>query len=182
MRIIIIFCLFFVACQQDYKPSYSKIEANLNNIENLHPSEQIIAQKLNNISQKFNIGLISSIALNEALEREKNMQIIASIPRGIYILGFIKNAKNFPFKPIFSDDWRESVIDSANFTREKFMEFLGDKNTTIIFYDNGDGSAINAARWAQKMDYMDVNILSGNFNAWREMGFEISFDMPECCK
>ncbi|WP_181646774.1 rhodanese-like domain-containing protein [Helicobacter sp. 16-1353] len=107
-----------------------------------------------------------------------NLQIITTIPRGIYILGFIKGAKNFEFNADFSGVWES---DTKN-EQAKFFEFLGDKNNKIIFYDNGENSAKTGALWAKKLGYKNVYLLAGNFQSWRENNFEISFDMPECCQ
>lgn len=177
-KLILIIAIFlFIGCNEE-KISFINIENNINNIQALNVKEKEIAQSYIENAKNNNYKLITSIELKSKIDNNENIQIIAVVPRGNYILGFIKGAKNFEFNNVFSGIWND---DTKN-QKEKFIEFLGDKEKEIIFYDNNDDRANTAAIWAKKLGYKNVSILIGGFTNWRERNFEVSFDMPECCK
>lgn len=179
MKIVLfILLMIFIGCENKEGISFAKIEDNIKTLESLNKNEILIAQNILEDAKIYDYKLISTKELESLLENGADMQIIATIPKGIYILGFIKGAKNFEFKSAFSGVWED---DTKN-TKEKFFEFLGDKNKKIIFYDNGENSARSGVLWAKKLGYNDVYLLAGNFQGWKERNFEISFDMPECCR
>lgn len=179
MKILIfIVLLLFVSCSNiDDKISYAKIENNLNNLESLNKNEILIAKDIVEDSNKNNYQLITSKELNAIIDM-KNLVLIAVMPRAIYNLGFIKGSKNFEFNASFSEIWE----DDTKRTESDFLDFLGDKNNKIIFYDNADNSARVAILWTKKLGYKNIHLLAGNFMAWKENNFLVSFDAPECCK
>lgn len=175
--ILFIAILLFVGCDKN-QISFINIEENMNNIEALNTQEKAILESHIKNAKENNYNLITTKELKNKLDSGGDMQIIAVVPRGIYILGFIKNTKNFEFNNNFSGIWEKDT----NNPQDKFIEFLGDKQKEIIFYDNGEGATITAAIWAKKLGYDNVAILVGGFKGWRERNFEISFDIPECCQ
>ncbi len=131
---------------------------------------------------------------SESLASQLNdFVIIATLPRGIYNLGLIPNAKHFGFGKSLSlnEDgsewnWKE---DSQNGDMKQFVEFLGaDKGAKIVFYDEGDsifapaGSAHTAILWAQHLGYTELYRLVGGFGAWKALGKPITTQMPKCCE
>lgn len=50
-------------------------------------------------------------------------------------------------------------------------------STTVVVYDNGEGLAERAARTLQRMGYVDVSLLSGGLQGWRDAGGEIFIDV-----
>lgn len=154
-----------------------------NEISDIKDNEQMLTERekidLHIQSAKNNdYKLITALELKNRLDDNDDIQIIAVVPRGIYILGFIKGAKNFEFNNEFSGIWEND----ANDKKDKFIEFLGNKEKEIILYDTGESNAITAAIWAKKLGYSNVSILIGGFKEWRDKNFEISFDIPECCQ
>nr|WP_231860295.1 rhodanese-like domain-containing protein [Helicobacter himalayensis] len=131
---------------------------------------------------------------SESLASQLNdFVIIATLPRGIYNLGLIPNAKHFGFGKSLSlnEDgsewnWKE---DSQNGDLKQFVEFLrADKGAKIVFYDEGDsifapaGSAHTAILWAQHLGYTELYRLVGGFGAWKALGKPITTQMPKCCE
>lgn len=174
--ILFVAILLFIGC--DEKISFIDIEENINHLESLNSQEREIAQMQIKHAKENNYRLITTKELKDKLESGGDLQIIAAIPRGIYTLGFIKNAKNFEFSNNFSGIWEKDTKGS----KDKFIDFLGDRKKEIIFYDNGENTAITAAIWAKKLGYENVAILIGGFKGWKERDFEISFDIPTCCQ
>lgn len=129
-------------------------------------------------------------------ELAKDMQsyiIMATLPRGVYNLGLIPNAKHFEFalSPSLNDNGSEWnwEADSLSRTQDEFLALLGeDKNAKIVFYDSGEygfspmGSAIVAIMWAKKLGYNNVYRLVGGFNAWKDLKLPISTEVPHCCQ
>ena len=166
--ILIVLIIFFNACKKE-NISFANIEDNLNNELNLNEAEKLIAKKIIENAKNNDFKLITSKELEEIIN-ELNLEIIASIPRGIYNLGFIENAKNFEF-------------DKKSEEEKKRLEFLlGDKKNKIVFYDNGDGGAINTLLWAKELGYKNLYYLVGNFSAWKERNYFISLESPMCCE
>lgn len=178
--LVLIIAIMFMGCGNEKNISFVNIEDHLQTMESLNSSEKLIAENILKNAKDGNYKLISTKELNNALQNGENMEIIATIPRGIYILGFIKGAKNFEFQSVFSGKWENDVKQN---TQEKFISFLGDdKNKKIIFYDNGENSAHSGILWAKNLGYRNIYLLVGNFRGWKERNLEISFDMPECCQ
>ncbi len=175
--IFVVMMVLFIGCNKD-EVSFINIENNINNTQILTTKEREIAKSHIENAKKYNYKLITTIDLKHKLDNNENIEIIAVVPIGLYTLGFIKGAKNFEFNSEFSGIWEE---DTKN-PKEKFLEFLGNKDKEIIFYDNGETNAITATIWAKNLGYQNVSILIGGFIGWRERNFEISFDMPECCR
>lgn len=166
--ILIALILCFSGCKKE-NISFAKIEDNLNNELNLNRAEKLIAKNIVENAKNFDYQLITSQEL-EKIINQSNLEIIAVMPRGIYNLGFIENAKNFEF-------------DKKSEEEKKRLEFLlGEKENKIIFYDNGDGGAINALLLAKEMGYKNLYYLIGNFSAWKERNYYISFESPMCCE
>lgn len=159
---------------------FAKIERHINDTSSLNTREATLYAEILAQSRENDYTLISTKELNRRINMGEKFTIIASVPRGIYILGFIQGAKNFGFRVEYSGIWEDDVLDSAS--QDKFREFLGKVDTSIIIYDNGDGSGKVATLWAKKLGYINVAYLVGGFQAWRSNGFLVSFDMPECCK
>ena len=174
--VLFIIILFFIGCNKEI--SLLKIEENLNDLNSLNTQEKAIAEEKIERAKENHYILITTKELKNKIDKNENIQIIATIPRGKYILGFIKNAKNFEFNENFSGIWEKDTKES----KEKFMDFLGSKKKEIIFYDNGENSATTAAIWAKKLGYKNVGLLVCGFESWKERDFEISFDMPKCCQ
>ncbi len=200
--IAMLFCIIcIVACSND-EISYRALEDNLSNINVLNSKEQHIATKILDDAKNGTYCLITTDELHDLMyhsaqlsanairsetcnnniesQNASTLQIISTSPRGVYILGFIEGTKNIGFNTTFSGIWEDDVLDSA--TKERFGELLGDVENMIVFYDNGQDSAKNGARWAIKMGYKRVYLLVGGFNAWKERDYLVSFDMPECCQ
>lgn len=176
-QLILLIMALFIGCNEN-KISFINIEENMHAIQTLSTQERTIAESYINNATKNDYKLITTKELKAKLDSNDDMEIIAVVPRGIYSLGFIRGAKNFEFGDEFSGNWGN---DTKN-TQDKFIGFLGDKQQEIIFYDNGTNNATTAAIWAKKLGYENVSILVGGFVGWRERDFEISFDMPECCR
>lgn len=154
----------------------------------LESMEEAIALKQR--ADNNNYKLIDSESLASGLN---DFVIIATLPRGIYNLGLIPNAKHFGFSKSLSlnEDgsewnWKE---DSQNGDMKQFVEFLGaNKGAKIVFYDEGDsifapaGSAHTAILWAQHLGYTELYRLVGGFGAWKALGKPITTQMPECCE
>ena len=49
-------------------------------------------------------------------------------------------------------------------------DFVAVKNSRIIFVSNQSARAVMAAYWYRQMDFRDVKVLQGGFEAWRESG------------
>lgn len=165
---LIVLILFFNGCKKE-NISFANIEDNLNNELNLNEAEKLIAKNIIENAKNNDFKLITSKELEEIIN-ELNLEIIAAIPRGVYNLGFIENAKNFEFS------------ERSSTAKERLEFLLGDKKNKIVFYDNGDGGAINTLLWAKELGYKNLYYLVGNFSAWKERNYFISFESPMCCE
>lgn len=119
--------------------------------------------------------------------------IIATLPRGIYNLGLIPNAKHFEFalSPSLNENGSEWnwEADALSRSQKAFIELLGDnKDAKIIFYDSGEhifapmGSAHVGIMWAKHLGYTHLYRLVGGFDAWKALGLPVTTQVPHCCE
>lgn len=192
--------LIFNACSENKEQGkYAKlvsiieqIQSDANSVDkNMDMSLVDDAFALDSRAKSSGYKLISPKELNEINNEE--IVIIASVPRGIYNLGLIPNAKNFEFakSPSVNDDGSEWnwQADALNREQSEFIEFLGnDKDKKIIFYDSGEdiispiGSAHIGLMWAKQLGYNNLYRLIGGMEAWREFNLPITTQMPSCCQ
>ncbi|CAM2785046.1 rhodanese-like domain-containing protein [Helicobacter hepaticus] len=119
--------------------------------------------------------------------------IIATLPRGIYNLGLIPEARHFEFalSPSLNEDgsdWNWTA-DALGRTQEDFIKLLGEnKEAKILFYDSGEnifspvGSAHVGLLWAKHLGYTHLYRLIGGQNAWKDMHLPLSTQVPHCCQ
>ena len=118
---------------------------------------------------------------------------MATLPRGVYNLGLIPNAKHFEFalSPSLNDNGSEWnwEADALSRKQDEFIALLGkDKDSKIVFYDSGEyglspmGSAVVGIMWAKKLGYNNIYYLVGGFNAWKDLKLPISTEAPHCCQ
>lgn len=130
---------------------------------------------------------------NELNAHNDDFVIIATLPRGIYNLGLIPNAKHFEFalSPSLNPDGSEWNWESDALSRsqEDFIQLLGQKkDAKIVFYDSGEyitapmGSAHIGIMWAQRLGYTQLYRLVGGLNAWKDLGLPLTTEVPHCCK
>lgn len=119
--------------------------------------------------------------------------IIATLPRGIYNLGLIPEARHFEFalSPSLNEDgsdWNWTA-DALGRAQEDFINLLGQsKEAKILFYDSGEnifspvGSAHLGLLWAKHLGYTHLYRLIGGQNAWKDMNLPLSTQVPHCCQ
>lgn len=140
-------------------------------------------------SHEIGYKLLSPLELKERLDE---YIIIATMPRGVYNLGLIPNAKHFEFSisPNVDESGKEVwELDAKYRPQEQFIRFLGeDKNAKILFYDEGEhifspvGSVHIALLWAKALGYTNLYRLSGGLKAYKELGIPLSTQAPSCCQ
>ncbi len=133
------------------------------------------------------------ITPNELNAHNGEFVIISTLPRGIYNLGLIPNAKHFEFaiSPTLNDNGSEWnwEADALSRPQEEFIHLLGEnKDAKIVFYDSGEhiyapmGSAHIGIMWAKHLGYTQLYRLVGGFNAWKDLGLPITTEKPHCCE
>lgn len=134
------------------------------------------------------------LILPSQLEAERDsFVIISTLPRGIYNLGFIPQAKHFEFalSPNLNENGSEWNWEADALSREMedFVHLLGgDKDAKIVFYDSGEhifapmGSAHVGLMWARHLGYKNLYRLVGGFEAWKGLKLPISTEVPHCCE
>lgn len=170
----------------------AQIENALNNLNALNMPREITEDALELIQRANAVGywLLLPDELSKNLD---SYIIIATLPRGIYNLGLIPNAKHFEFalSPTLNDNGTEWnwEADALSRAQSEFVAFLGsERDAKIIFYDSGEhnfspmGSANVAIMWAKHLGYTNVSRLVGGFNAWRDLKLPITTQMPHCCE
>ena len=140
-------------------------------------------------SREVGYKLLSPMELKNELD---SYIIIATMPRGIYNLGLIPNARHFEFSisPNVDESGKEVwALDAKSRPQEQFIRFLGEnKSAKILFYDEGEhvfapvGSAHIALLWAKALGYTNLYRLSGGLKAWKELGIPLSTQAPSCCQ
>lgn len=216
---ICVLCVGFLACS-DSKQNDVLNNESLQLVE-IYPKVKLLYEKrvdgdtqaINDILDSLHKAQITDNAIDDALalisraslsgyelilpstlaENPNDFIIISTLPRGIYNLGLIPNAKHFEFalSPTLNEDGSEWNWDADALSREKedFIALLGDdKNAKIIFYDSGEyvftpmGSAHLAILWAQHLGYTQLYRLIGGFNAYKGLKLPITTQVPSCCE
>lgn len=180
---------------QDYAQAKANADANaaqmLENLQKQAP-QNIIDDALA-LVERANIVGYKLILPQDLAQHLDEFNIIATLPRGVYNLGLIPNAKHFAFalSPTLNENGSEWnwEADGLNRAQSEFIAFLGeDKNAKIVFYDSGEhilspmGSANVALLWAKHLGYNNIYLLAGGFNAYKELGLQISTQAPHCCE
>ena len=90
-----------------------------------------------------------------------------------YKTGHIPNAVNLPLAKLLEDDKPENVAKLAGETG------IGD-DTTVVIYDDTFGALSSRVVWAlQYIGHNDVKLLDVTFSQWKDLGYEISTEVPE---
>lgn len=145
------------------------------------------------LRERAHSGGYTLITPRELSQQLDTYIIIATMPRGIYNLGLIPNAKHFEFAlspSLLPDgrawDWHSDALGRA---QEEFIALLGaDKNAKILFYDTGEhilspvGSAQVGLMWARHLGYTRLYRLVGGLNAWKDSSLPLSTQAPKCCQ
>lgn len=155
--------------------------------------DEKISQDATAILQRAGQNGYSIILPDELAQDIESYTIMATLPRGVYNLGLIPNAKHFEFalSPSLNDNGSEWnwEADSLSRKQDEFIALLGkDKDSKIVFYDSGEyglspmGSAVVGIMWAKKLGYNNIYYLVGGFNAWKDLKLPISTEAPHCCQ
>lgn len=138
-------------------------------------------------------GGYTLISPNDLKQNLEEYIIISTMPRGIYNMGLIPNAKHFEFalSPSLYENGKEWnwEADALGRNMKDFVNLLGtDKGAKIVFYDSGEhilspaGSAHLGILWARHLGYTHLYRLVGGLNAWKELSLPISTQAPKCCQ
>lgn len=164
----------------------------LDNLQKSSISQNVIDDTISLITRASVSGY--ELILPSQLEAERDsFVIISTLPRGIYNLGFIPQAKHFEFalSPNLNENGSEWNWEADALSREMedFIHLLGgDKDAKIVFYDSGEhifapmGSAHVGLMWARHLGYKNLYRLVGGFEAWKGLKLPISTEVPHCCE
>jgi rhodanese-related sulfurtransferase len=118
-------------------------------------------------------GLTSTTELKEVLDAGGDLLVVDTTGYDAsYANEHVPGAVNFTFPVQSMDEWDRKVMKGK--TAEQFQEVLGeDKDRLIIFYCGflKCTSSHNAAAWARKLGYTNVNRYPGGIDAWKGAGF-----------
>ena len=118
------------------------------------------------------IPIINSKLLREKI-KENSIRIVDVRREQEYQQGHITNAVNLPLAKLLADDSSESI--------QKIAQDLGisDETSTVI-YDDTFGALSSRVVWAlQYIGHKDVKLLDVTFSQWKDLGYEISTEVPE---
>ena len=111
-------------------------------------------------------------ALREDIKKN-NVRIIDVRREEDYQLGHITNSVNLPLAKLLNDDSPENIAKIAGDLG------IGD-NTPVVVYDDTFGALSSRIVWAlQYIGHNDVKLLGVTFSQWKDLGLEISTEVPE---
>jgi thiosulfate/3-mercaptopyruvate sulfurtransferase len=116
--------------------------------------------------------IIDHDALREEIKKN-NIRIIDVRREEDYQHGHITNSVNLPLAKLLSDDSPENIA--------KIAGDLGiSDNTPVVVYDDTFGALSSRIVWAlQYIGHSDVRLLGVTFSQWKDLGLEISTEVPE---
>lgn len=145
------------------------------------------AQTLILRSEKDGYSLISSKELDNLMQQKFPVVLIDVSANGNYLLGHIANAKEFEFSNELKLKNGELEWNAQQDIQAYKTKLEGDKEALIVIYDEGDAptyqnsKATLACIWAKKLGYNNVYQLIGGRKAWRERGYPLTQETPQCC-
>ena len=116
--------------------------------------------------------IIDHGSLQEEIKKN-NVRIIDVRRDEDYQHGHITNAVNLPLAKLLNDDSPESIA--------KIAGDLGiSDDTPVVVYDDTFGALSSRIVWAlQYIGHNDVKLLDVTFSQWKDLGLEISTEVPE---
>ena len=105
--------------------------------------------------------------------RDNSIRVIDVRREGDYKQDHIPNSVNLPLATLLSDDSPENVL--------KLVNSMGiDDETPVVVYDDTFGALSSRVVWAlQYIGHKDVKLLDVTFSQWKDLGYEISTEVPE---
>ena len=121
--------------------------------------------------------MISTPIIDHELLREgikqNNIRIIDVRREDDYKAGHIKNSVNLPLAKLLNDDSVENIAKIAG-------ELGISDNTPVVVYDDTFGALSSRVVWAlQYIGHSDVKLLSVTFSQWKELGLDVTTEVPE---
>jgi len=116
--------------------------------------------------------IIDHDSLQEEIKKN-NVRIIDVRRDEDYQHGHITNSVNLPLAKLLNDDSPESIA--------KIAGDLGiSDDTPVVVYDDTFGALSSRIVWAlQYIGHNDVKLLGVTFSQWKDLGLEISTEVPE---
>ena len=120
----------------------------------------------------YEMPTIDSKTLRQKI-KDNSIRIVDVRREQEYQQGHIINAINLPLAKLLADDGAESI--------QKIAQDLGiSDETSVVIYDDTFGALSSRVVWAlQFIGHNDVKLLDVTFSQWKELGFEISTEVPE---
>jgi thiosulfate/3-mercaptopyruvate sulfurtransferase len=124
--------------------------------------------------------MISTPIIDHELLREgikqNNIRIIDVRREDDYKVGHIKNSVNLPLAKLLNDDSVENIAKIAG-------ELGISDDTPVVIYDDTFGALSSRVVWAlQYIGHSDVKLLSVTFSQWKELGLDVTTEVPEIGK
>ena len=121
--------------------------------------------------------MISTPIVDHELLREgikqNNIRIIDVRREDDYKAGHIKNSVNLPLAKLLNDDSVENIAKIAG-------ELGISDDTPVVIYDDTFGALSSRVVWAlQYIGHSDVKLLSVTFSQWKELGLDVTTEVPE---
>ena len=121
--------------------------------------------------------MISTPIIDHELLREgikqNNIRIIDVRREDDYKAGHIKNSVNLPLAKLLNDDSVENIAKIAG-------ELGISDDTPVVIYDDTFGALSSRVVWAlQYIGHSDVKLLSVTFSQWKELGLDVTTEVPE---
>jgi thiosulfate/3-mercaptopyruvate sulfurtransferase len=118
------------------------------------------------------LTIISSKTIHEKI-KNNSIRIVDVRREQEYHEGHITNAINLPLAKLLADDSAESI--------QKIAQDLGiSDETSVAIYDDTFGALSSRVVWAlQYIGHKDVKLLDVTFSQWKNLGYEISTEVPE---